>query len=217
MVSRNTAGPAGATTISCLSSSTAFATAASGTGLLDMDGDECLVNSVKIRGQFFNTAVLDLDTAGNTDSIVRKIVVWFNKPLLVASAAGTLPPVTEVLISDAPSSLFVTSASNGGRFTVLSDKTWTLGQNTFQSAIAAGGAVTNGRNNIIYDYTVKVNKSVKFKAPAVSGGGAGHYDSDVASGQIDRGVLVMYTLYSTAAASGAALTDNSNTRLNFTG
>lgn len=211
-----TSTPLTATTISCLTSTTAFATAASGTGLLDMDGDECLINSVRIKGYVYNAALLDLDTAGNSDIFVRQIVVWFNKPLLVASAAGTLPPITEVLIADTMDSLPVTDAANGGRFRILSNRTWNIGQNTYQSAIAAGGTAVHGPTLKLVDYRVKVNKMVKFKVPAVSGAPAGHYDSDVGPGQIDRGLLVMYTQVLNNNQSGTPAIIN-NTRLNYTG
>jgi len=213
-VQRDNAAQTG-TSICCLTSSTADATAASGTGLLDLDGDECLINSVHIKGSVDNQALLDLDPAGDADNFVRMLVVWFNKPLLVASAAGTLPPITEVLVTDSILSQFVTPAANGGRFTVLSDKIWNVGNNTYQSAIAAGHARTSGKNKHILDYTVKVNKMCKFAAPSVSGTPAGHYDSDVAPGRIDKGLLILYKMVLQAGSS--TLGTVINTRLNYTG
>lgn len=212
-VTRDTASQT--TTICCLTSSTASATAASGTGLLDLDGDECLINSVRFKGEYQNTATLDLDPAGDTDVIVRKLVVWFNKPLLVASAAGTLPPITEVLITDEINSLPVTAAANGGRFTILSDKRWNLGTNTYQAVTAVGHARVSGRSFQHFDYTVKVNKMCKFAASSVSGTPAGHYDSDVIPGRIDKGLLVVYNM----VIGGGVFTvaDNTVTRLNYTG
>lgn len=204
------------TLLSCLTSSTDFATAASGTGLLDCDADEVLINTVRIKGRVENRAVLDLDPVGDTDLTVRKLVVWFNKPLLVASAAGTLPPITEVLVTDAIESMFVTAAANGGRFVVLSDKKWNLGNNTYQAVTAVGHARVSGRNTQFYDYVVKVGKKVKFVTPSLSGTNAGgHYDSDVTAGRIDRGLLVMYTMFQSVGAAIAA--DTSTTRLNYTG
>lgn len=213
-VTRDTAGLA-ATTIACLSSTTNFATAASGTGLFDMDGDEVLVNHVRIKGVFQNTATLDLDPVGQFDPVVRKLVVWFNKPLLVASAAGTLPPITEVLISDNISSLPVTDAANGGRFVILSDKKWNLGTNTYQAVTAVGHARNSGKTQQFYDYKVKVGKMAKFKSPSVSGTPAGHYDSDVSPGQIDKGLLVEYTQVSSVATQ--TINNYETTRLNYTG
>lgn len=208
--------PATATTISCLTSSTDFATAASGTGLLDADADEILVNNVRIKGSIVNQAILDLDPTGQADALVRHLIVWFNKPLLVASAAGTLPPITEVLISDSIFALPVTQAANGGRFQILSNKLYNLGTNTFQAATALGHARASGQTHQLVDYRVKVNKMIKYAAPSVSGTPGGHYDSDVIPGRIDRGLLVMYTMYN-ATALTQTIVSSINTRLNYTG
>lgn len=211
-VTRTTSG-ATVTTLSVLTSSTAFATAASGTGLLDCDADEVLINNVRIKGVFSQPALLDVDPASITDSCVRKLLVWFNKPLLVASAAGTIPPITEVLVADTIESLPVTDAANGGRFKVLSDKKWWLGSNTYQAATAAGHARVSGKSAIYFDYKVKVNKMTRFAAPSVSGTPGGHYDSDVIPGRVDKGLLVLYTQY----LIGGTVNDVAYTRLNYTG
>lgn len=204
------------TVASCLTSSTADSTAASGTGLLDMDGDECLINNVRMKGSLTNVATLDLDPAGDFDASVRKLVVWFKKPLLVASAAGTLPPITEVLVADTITSLPVTDSANGGRFIILSDKKWNLGTNTYQAVTAVGHARVQGRSQQYYDYFVKVNKRCKFAAPSQSGSNAGgHYDSDVTAGRIDAGLLVCYTQVQVGVVS--SITDVAYTRLNYTG
>lgn len=213
-VTRSTASLA-TTTLACLTSSTDYATAASGTGLLDLDGDECLINSVRMRGVLSNQAILDLDPAGDYDATVRKLVVWFNKPLLVASAAGTLPPITEVLISDTIASLPVTNAANGGRFVILSDKIWNLGTNTYQAVTAVGHARVSGPVTKFFDYRVKVGKMCKFAANSVSGTPAGHYDSDVAPGRIDKGLLVCYTMIVNGGHTNVL--DTTYTRLNYTG
>lgn len=213
-VTRTTAGQS-STTLACLTSSTNFATAASGTGLLDFDGDQCMINSVRLKGFFSLPAVLDLDPVGNFDTTVRKLVVWFYKPLLVASAAGTLPSITEVLVTDAIESLPVTAAANGGRFVILSDKKWNLGTNTYQAATAVGHSRCTGKSSQFYDYTVDVAKQCKFAAPSVSGAGGGHYDSDVAAGRVDRGLLVCYTQVNVTGS--LVPTDTCVTRLNYTG
>jgi len=208
--------PLTATTLSCLTSSTDFSTAASGTGILDADGDECMINNVRISGRLTNNAALDLDPLGNFDTIIRKIVVWFYKPLTVASAAGTLPPITEVLVSDTVSSLPVSDATNGGRFKILSDRKWNLGTNTYQAITAVGHAAVNGKTNQSFDYFVKVNKKVKYVSPAQSGTAAGgHYDSDVNAGRVSGGLLVLYTVYS--KPNSADVDDSTITRLNYTG
>lgn len=213
-ITRDTASQT-TTTISCLTSSTNFATAATGTGLIDADADEALINSVRMSGRFTNGAVLDADPSTNVDTCVRKIVVWFNKPLLVASAAGTLPPITEVLVSDEIDSLPISAAQNGGRFVILSDKKWNLGSNTYQSATAAGHARCSGRNHQYYDYFVKVNKKCKFVYSSQSGSASGgHYDSDSGVGQVSTGLLICYTVVQ--LISPATVGATSVTRLNYT-
>lgn len=204
-----------ATTAMCLTSGTDFGSAASGTGLLQSDSDEVRINWVRFKGRFDLLAALDLDPVGDIATVVRRIVVWFNKPLLVASAAGTLPPVTEVLVTNEADSLEYGKTSNGGRFVILSDRYFNLGTNTYQSVTAAGHARINGKISWPYDYTVKVGRMCKFKAPSSvdAGNGGGHYDSDNPNGQVSSGLLVCYTLFSGAQIA----TDFCVTRLNYTG
>lgn len=204
-----------ATSIACLTSTTNYAVAPSGTGLIDMDGDECLINSVRIKGILENACIIKLDPTGHLDARIRKLVVWFNKPLLVASAAGTLPPITEVLLTDDINSLPVTAAANGGRFVILSNKYWNLGTNTVASNAGLAARI-RGQSATHVDYTVKVNKMCKFKIPTVSGTPAGHYDSDIGPGQVDKGLLVCYTQIG-GTAGGFTINDNVTTRLNYTG
>lgn len=205
-----------ATYSACMTSSTVLGTAASGTGLIDCDADEVLVNSIHLRGALLFPAILDLDPVGDHNMIVRKIIVFFNKPLLVPSAAGTLPPITEVLQTDDVNSLYVTAAANGGRFTVLSDRLFDLGSNTYQAVTAVGHSRCYGKNYYPFDYTVKVGKMMKFKAPSQSGSAlGGHYDSDVPAGMVDRGLIVMYNLIRTIAP--AVCNEILATRVNYTG
>lgn len=206
-------GAVTATISSCLTSSTDFTTAASGTGLLDMDGDSALINSVRITGNLSNLCQLDATAVASEGVYVRHLWVWFYKPLLVASAAGTLPPITEVLVSDSIIALPVTAAANGGRFTILKDKKWDLGTNTVGTAAASLDPRINGKNKVIIDYTVKVNKTCHFAANGVSGAPSGHYDSDVAAGRIDKGLLVLYTM----THGGPEVYCDIKTRLNYTG
>lgn len=215
-------GAQAATTISCLTSSTDFATAASGTGLLDMDGDSAQINSVHITQSLYNVGIENVNPIndGASECFVRTILVWFFKPLLVASAAGTLPPITEVLVADLLPSLVVPDTQNAGRFTVLYDKTDRLGTNTLSVAASGSNPRINGVNTIHRDFIVKINKQIKFKANSQSGVAAaqqgGHYDSDVPGGQTDRGLLVMYTQVEGTGFAGALNVSNI-TRLNYTG
>jgi len=112
-------------------------------------------------------------------------------------------------------SLPVTDAANGGRFTVLSDRKFNMGTNTYQAATAVGHARTSGTTLRYIDYKVKVEKQCKFKSVASSGTPAGHYDSDVSAGQIDRGLLVMYTQVKDGG--NTSIATQLFTRLNYTG
>lgn len=212
--------PAGVNTFSstCLTVTSGWAApgvAASGTGLLDMDGDSCLINSVKFRGSMHNTCQLLAAASASEAARLRVLTVWFNKPLLVPSAAGTLPPVTEVLITDDINSEVVTNSANAGRFTILKDKIYNLGVNTIGAAAASVSPRVNGTTYIPINETLRIGKTCHFAVPSVSGTPAGHYDSDVGPGRIDKGLLVMYI--ATDADSGVSSTYQMNTRLNYTG
>lgn len=217
-VSRSVTNIAAGTASGCLTSTSPMtATAPSGSGLLDADADEIMINHVRIKGVIDNKAIVDVDGTGQTDVFVRLLVVWFNKPLQVAVPAGSLPPITEVLVTDSLYSLPVTDAANGGRFKILSDKKFRLGQNTIISSTNPGGRQTGSTSSLV-DYTVRVNKMCKFKESAQSGASTagGHYDSDVAPGQLDRGILVLYQM---ATNGGGEYTPSSTltSRLNYTG
>lgn len=207
----------------CLMSTTDFSTAPSTTGLLDTDADEVMVNHVRIKGEFGQPMKSIANPDEDYGTRVRQLVVWFNKPLLVASAAGTLPPPSEVLVDVSVDGLPVQNASNGGRFKILSDRQWNLGRNGFYFEAAIPGASTGvfapiieGRSRVPFDYTVKVGRTCKFVAPSSSGPGAGgHYDSDQPAGQVSSGLLVMYTIQSSTAPLYVELV--SKTRLNYTG
>lgn len=207
-------------TDSILTSSTANGSAASGSGLLDCDADEVMINSVRFKGEFSNANVLDNGPTGNMDTRVRRLVVWYHKPLQVADSAGDCPPITEVLMSGTIDSLPISGPRNGGRFTILSDRTWTIGMNTHYYTAGPPviiDQVQNGRNRVAYDYTVPVKRMCKFVEPASSGttGKGGHFDSDLAAGQVSAGLLVQYTFSSQVTPQNLAMV--MHTRLNYTG
>jgi len=185
------------TRICCLTSSTANATAASGTGLIATDADKAQINNVRIKGRLIvrPLACTAAQLAATTSMAgrLRMMVVWFYKPQTATSAAGTLPAITEVLVSDSASSLPVPDTQNQGRFQILSDRTFEVGTN-----LHASDAVINAVTGDLYhniDYTVKVNKSCSFSNNAdPSSNLGGHYDSDEKKGQISRGLLMLYLL-----------------------
>lgn len=200
----------------CNTSSTAVGgTADQATGLLFGDSDNVLINNIHFKGTLYIKQVSGSFVAS---SRVRMITVWFNKPLLDASAAGTLPPITEVLagvgsvIFDAP---YVTSTSNAGRFTVLSDRSFDLGRRARQ--INGSGVEyafdNHGVQEISFDFKIPVKKSVQYKVASTSAVGGGHYDSDLGAGQIRTGLCVTYMIPDLL---GSEVTLSMYRRLNYT-
>lgn len=215
-VARNRTGYS-TTQSTCLTSTTALSgTAAATTGLLDCNADEVRINSVQFKGYHELPAVADEDQTGNHDCTVRHLLVWFYKPLFVSSAAGTLPPITEVLESDTIHSLFINKAANGGRFVVISDKRWVLGTNAFQTGSTFGYAINTGHGKQWFDFTADVGKTVKFVSQPDSTNPGGHYDIDSTAGQVSRGLLVLYQQADIGFA-GQVPTTFMNTRVNYTG
>lgn len=211
------------TRLHCLSSSTSNATAASGTGIIATDSDRATINHVDIRGAFTLAPVIC--TTAQAAALKggfrsRFIVVWFYKPLLDASAAGTVPPITEVLVSDSVDSMYVQDAANAGRFTILSDKTFNMGRSLLLSDSSLGQQGHLPASTVPFNYRVKVNKQMLFRAPANDANPGGHYDSDVTNGQITKGMLVLYSNFdlegAVAGSDAAAANYSLVTRLNYT-
>ncbi|AIF71515.1 putative capsid protein [McMurdo Ice Shelf pond-associated circular DNA virus-6] len=213
-VYRNATAGGGVSRVSLLTSSSPFTTAAAATGILDADADEVLINSVRIAGYHDNQFQADTDPVGNFPTFVRVLVVWMTKPLLIASAAGTLPTVTEVLTAASIDAMPIQSQQNGGRFTILSDRRWNLGLATTSASVSTTSAQSMRQ---FFDYTIKVGRRCKFVTPAASGAATagGHYGTGAATGQLSTGLLLMYSM----AVGPAGLNTNVNfaTRVNYTG
>jgi len=215
-VSRDRTGVS-TTASACLTVSDTFSTGVATAGIIAADADSVLINNVRLKGFHENPATEDINNLGHRDTFVRHLLVWFYKPKLVASSAGTLPPITEVLVSDDLHSLPVVAQQNAGRFVVLSDRTWNLGVNTFTNVSGTGVVVNTGRSKQYFDYTVKVGKTCHFVQNADSDGPlGGHYDSDVEPGQVSRGLLVLYSQVA-SGATVAVVNTVMDTRLNYTG
>lgn len=202
------------TTSTCLTATQGF-TGTAVTGLVSTDADEVLINTVRLKGYHELPAGLDVNTDYLRDTHVRLLLVWFYKPLLVASAAGTLPPITEVLEADEIEAFPVTAAANGGRFVIISDETWNLGCNVYQAITNPAGMINTGKSKQYFDYTVDVDKTLKFKDEATEAAAGGHYDAVVSAGQVSRGLLVLYCQPSMGCDESLNL--QLNTRLNYTG
>jgi len=177
----------------CVTSSTAYGSAASTTGLLSGTADNAMVNSVRLLGKLSNPAAAG--AAGTMDSLVRIMLVYFTKPLAAPVSGGALPPITEVLLVDSVYSNYVPENRRLG-FSIISDKTYNLGTNVFSSTATQSYAAVSGQNHARLDHLIKVNKQVHFNEPANASEPGGHYDAvnEVAakSGRVTRGLLVCY-------------------------
>jgi len=212
--------------IHCLSSSTSNATAADTTGLVVTDADRAHINSVTIRGTLNCFPLVCTSAQAATAKGAprfRMITVWFYKPKLDASAAGTLPPLTEVLEDAVPTidSMYKQDAKNANSFVVLSDRLL-VAPRMLQLSDASLGMDRDGQvgSAVPFNYTVKVNKEQFYAAPCNSTNKGGHFDSDTLPGQVTKGLLVLYTIAdgegSTAGTSCGRFNYTLQTRLNYT-
>lgn len=219
---------ASATVSACITSSDTGGggVAGSASGLLFGDSDSALINYVHLKGNFRtrHQNVTIANMASTYPPRCRMLLAWYYKPLLVADASGTLPLVTEVLTSDAIDAMVLPSTANSGRFAVMFDKTYTLSGNryvidTTATQSYALAAESTMPSIVHFDEVIKINKKCHFAANADSATPAGHYDSDVNAGRVDKGLGVIYFLYDTGAGvSGlAAQIDSTNRmRTNYT-
>jgi len=210
------------TTIFGATSSTAAATALDNTGLIAADSDSATINHLDCRGMFTldpiaATVANSIATKGEAE--VRLIWVWYYKPSTQSSAAGTLPPITDCLVSDDINSMYIQDAANAGRFQVLSDRRWNVGR-ALQISDSSLGQSGRGPINAAFNYRVKVNKVQTYKSVANSTNKGGHYDSDTANGLVTKGLLVGYLVGSkglgVAGTDAGILRATLTTRLNYT-
>lgn len=211
-----------ATEIQCLTSAAAVGAAASANGLIDATGDSALMNNVRIKGKLTNASAAATSVVDQRDILVRHLVVFFHKPKIDTSAAGTLPPLSEVLALANPTvpeieALPVQETQNKGRFTILSDKLFNIGTNVLDRTATFTYLNRAGPSAHIFDYTVKIDKKVHFLESSVAGGTkGGHYDSDVKPGQVNTGLLVLYQIKDEAAVECGNFASSLVTRLNYT-
>jgi len=210
------------TTLMCATSSTANATAADTTGLVVADSDRASINHLDCRGVFTldpiaSTTAQSLTVKGEAE--VRLIWVWYYKPSTQSSAAGTLPPITDFLVSDDINAMYIQDAANSGRFQVLSDRRWNVGR-ALQLSDSSLGQSGRGPINAAFNYRVKVNKVQSYKAVADNTNKGGHYDSDTGAGQVTKGLMVGYLIGSkglgVAGTDAGILRATLITRLNYT-
>jgi len=203
--------------VSCLTSISSITTAPSGSGLVVATGNDItLLNHVRLKGYLDLPMYQDTVTyIGTRDSYVRQLVVWYNKPLLIANNSGTLPAITEVLNTDEIHAFPIQDANNGGRFVILSDRLFNLGMN-MSYANAPYTSFMSGKSRQYFDYTVPINRVMTYVQPPTVAEPGGHYDSDVAAGRVSTGLLVLYTQVSRGGSS-TVINLETKARLNFTG
>ncbi len=203
----------GSASVHCLHSTTASATAAAGTGQLGNIADSAMLNFLEVRGHIAVRAVDAKVAATSYPGMVRLLIVRFKKAELQPDASGTLPPITEVLESDDWDAMPIASDVQNGRFTILSDRNfspsnWVAVQSTNEPNVPCASVAVN--------YRVKVNRQCDFVSTGVGGATTnGHYDSDTAFGQVNKGLLCMYAI-SNHSGGGFAPYGSISTRLQYT-
>jgi len=194
------------TTVGCITSSTAVATAASTSGLIEADADRGSLNTLRICGFFEVDPVAD----GVDYATVRILLVDYIKAFTNPSAPGTLPAVTDCLVTDAVHSLPLSDAANSGRFRIMYDKVFNVGRN---STVTATAGFLHGPIVVNFDEIIPLNvvQHYAFSAKVGTASG-GHFDSDTTTGQVDKHLVCLYVLTRTPATLSCTMVR----RLNYT-
>jgi len=187
----------------------------SASGMLLGNEDQSTVHSVRISGCFDNRANSSSSIDGFAGQRSRIVVIYFTKPATLPTSLGTLPVIGEILDPDILNTWQPTFSPEqkqlNNLYTVLSDRTFDCGWNLQEAGGQAAASVV-GTPYRQFDYTVKVNKQVKFMAPATEAFPGGHFDEDVDAGQVNKGLLVMYVFTTGNSVTVASIT----TRTSFT-
>jgi hypothetical protein len=203
---------AGASYKACLTSSTNWLSAATGTGLLHSNTDTVFINSVRIKG-FVETVQ---SGAYQPDcQRLRQLVVWFSKPRTGPVSGGNCPGITDVLTSNTIDAMPKTSTANAGSFTILSDRTMFLGRQHLKTTADHGDQHDNtGPQLVSIDQTVQVKRNLQYRVAATSVINGGHYDNvpGAEPGRIEKGLLMLYIIN----GRGQLCEYDVTTRLNYT-
>lgn len=200
----------------CLTSSQPLDTAGNATGQIIGDGDSANLNFLEVRG--YLSLRRSVITQGDGIVRARIMIVKYADPrgIYAPQAGGSNVPV-------APSCLefalidehFVDPNRNTGKYHILYDKTISLGRNS-ENAIAQPGLVTEvGSNYFPLNFKKKLNFNQKYREHCTPGNPGGHYDNNLAEGQIASNGLYMYILTDLAANAGS-IYGRLKTRLNYT-
>jgi len=183
-------------------------------GLLITDGDSALINSITIRGSLKLKVITDAAPLASTTSRIRRLLVWYKKVKLDPSAGGTLPPVTEVLVSDNIDSLYALGNEGNRNFVVIDDRTWNLGM-AMQTTVGGADLMAQGPLSFVLDEVIPVKKTCKFVDGAQSSvSPGGHYSSGNPAGLVNDGLFVMYLVADDDSNNDIFVT--MNCRLNYT-
>lgn len=176
---------------SLLTSSQAFNTAGSTTGLIKTFSDKVRIKSIRLRGCFETASIAYALGTGNITPRVRQMVVWIYKPDQVIDASGTLPTLDQILEDETDVDSFEkTKTASGSSWAILHDEIYHIGvYGTSADIILMQGPVVHS-----YDIVIPVNRSQSYKVPPTSTNPGGHYDSDATAGQVTRGFPMLYTL-----------------------
>jgi len=171
---------------------------ASASGQVVTDEDSALIDAFHYKGTYIANWTQPDGTVPGPAGIgwtIRHLYVWWNRPIEVASAAGTLPSLGNVLqeISPGvygPNCHFLAKNVTDKRFTILADYTHYF---------------DNVRGPVVkhFDDYVKINKIQKYMQPATEALPGGHYDSDQLAGQVSTGLPVLYIVVTENGAASA--------------
>lgn len=199
-----------------------------GSGLFEVNSDEVTVNSVEIMGRARLLCQHVVDGSALPPNFFRFLLVWFDQPTQLADPnGGVLPPITEVIpsfnVNNCISAPPLSSTASRGSFTVLSDKTLTLGLDASGVDLTTGATapLTSGTSQLFH-WKIPVNRVAHFEKPAstleiIPGDQAngGHWASNRPEGCCSRGLLMAYII--TAGSSAYESTFQFWTRINYTG
>lgn len=188
------------------------------TGQLRTTNDAAYINWIDVKGAFQSRPIIGSSAnaaAPYGEAKVRLLWVWYHKPSTPPDNAGTLPPVTDCLVSDNVNAF--PRNDTGGSFTILSDRIFDLGR-AYQLNDSSLGSSGFGGKGVLFNYRVNVYRQQFYKS---AGSTAGRYSTVSDSGTISTGLLVGYLVCQktggTAGTDAAQCIGTLRTRLNYTG
>jgi len=199
-----------------------------GSGLFEVNSDQVLVNTLRVRGFAQLEAQHLISHSALPPNFFRLVIVWFNQATQLPGSGGTdLPQIFEVIPTftraTAAAAIPMSDISARGAFSILMDKTVTLGVNACNIDTTTGDTAPISSNTYqIFDFTLPINRVCHFLQPATTlevtvdeHAYGGHYDSTQAAGQVSRGLLMAYCI--AAGSSAYDMRVDLHCRINYTG